>query len=121
MKVKRILCLVLGLLVVSALIVPVSAGSLDSYFSSGSDKDVRFVGGNENWYKRAWAQMGDCKRRYYLRAYLGNELEDTGKVWITEPIPTNFRLETNWHFTGTGLSGNLAASLLRAYAFYGIS
>lgn len=121
MKVKRILCLVLGLLVVSALIVPVSAGSLDSYFSSGSDRDVRFVSGKENWYKRAWAQMGDCKRQYYLRAYLGDYLEDTGKVWVSAPYPKEFRLNTNWHFTGTGLSGNLATYLLRAYAFYGIS
>lgn len=118
---KRFLCLVLGLLIASTLIVSVSAGSLDSYFSSGSDKDVRFVSGKENWYKRAWAQMGDCKKSYYLRAYLGNELQDTGKVVITAPIPTNFRLNTNWHFTGTGLSGNLAASLLRAYAFYGLA
>ena len=48
MKLKKILMLVLGLLVVSALIVPVSAGSLDAYFSSGGEKDYRFVSGNEN-------------------------------------------------------------------------
>ena len=121
MKLKKFLCLFLGLLVVSALIVPVSAGSLDAYFSSDSEKEYRFVSGKENWYKRAWAQMGDCKRSYYLCAYLGNELEDTGKVVIVAPIPTNVRLNTNWHFTGTGLSGNLGASFLRAYAFYGLA
>lgn len=48
MKLKKFLCLFLGLLVVSALIVPVSAGSLDVYFSSGGEKDYRFVSGNEN-------------------------------------------------------------------------
>lgn len=120
MKLKKFLCLFLGLLVISALIVPVSAGSLDAYFSSGGEKDYRFVSGNENWYKRAWAKMGDCKRVYYLRAYLGNELEDTGRVWCPNPPPIESLLYTNWHFTGTGLSGNLGASLLRAYAFYGV-
>ena len=64
--------------------------------------------------------MGDCKRSYYLRAYLGNELEDTGKVVIVAPIPTNFRLNTNWHLRELGL-GNLGASFLRAYAFYGLA
>ena len=108
MKLKKFLCLFLGLLVVSALIVPVSAGSLDAYFSSGGEKDYRFVSGNENQYKRAWAKMGDCKRVYQLRAYLGNELEDTGRVWCPNPPPIESLLYTNWHFTGTGILQELA-------------
>ena len=120
MKLKKFLCLFLGLLVISALIVPVSAGSLDAYFSSGGEKEYRFVSGKENWYKRSWAEMGDCKTNYYLRAYLGDHKQDAGKKWVKNPIPSKWRLNSGWEITGEGLSGNLGTYFLRAYAFYGV-
>ena len=126
MKLKKFLMLVFRLVSCVRINRTSSAGSLDAYFSSGGEKDYRFVSGNENQYKRAWAKMGDCKRVYYLRAYLGNELEDTGRVWCPNPPPIESLLYTNWHFTGTGILQELAfrviwvASLLRAYAFYGV-